>query len=91
MRRREFVTAICGAALVWPFEASSQNARRIPVVSVLWHADRERELANPFFHWFRDGFAEVSSRGYVGITASTAVSTPCVLWLRCFGSFIWPA
>jgi putative tryptophan/tyrosine transport system substrate-binding protein len=57
MRRREFVGLVGGVAL-WPAIAAAQTGRRIPVVSVLWHGTEERELASPFYHWFREGFAE---------------------------------
>jgi len=59
MRRREFITHIGSAAAAWPVVARARQPGRIPVVSVLWHGTRERELSNPYFYWFREGFAEV--------------------------------
>jgi putative ABC transport system substrate-binding protein len=64
MQRREFFGLVGGAA-TWPLAARAQQPGKLPVVSVLWHGTREKELSNPFYHWFREGFSEVGYR--VGI------------------------
>jgi putative tryptophan/tyrosine transport system substrate-binding protein len=45
MRRREFITLIGGAAVVWPLAAGGQSTKKIPKVGVLWHAGSAEEEA----------------------------------------------
>jgi hypothetical protein len=44
MQRREFI-GLAGSAAVWPVVARAQKPTRVPVVGVLWHGTREKELA----------------------------------------------
>ena len=60
MKRREFITLL-GGAVAWPFEASAQNARRIPRIGVLWHAGSEEEEGS-YFPALIQGFKDF---GYV--------------------------
>lgn len=55
MRRREFIAAIGSAAVAWPVLAAAQT-RGAPVVSVLWHGTKEKEMSNPFLGWVVEGF-----------------------------------
>ena len=58
MRRREFITIVCGAAIVWPFAARAQQGQRTPLLGVLMAGlesapDNQKRLAA-----FRQGLAE---------------------------------
>src|SRR5437588_8065705 len=55
MQRREFIGLI-GVAAAWPVLVRAQQPGRIPVVSILWHGTKEKELANPFYRWLVQGF-----------------------------------
>ena len=53
MHRREFI-GLVGGAVAWPVVALPQG--KTPVVGILWPGTKEKELANPFYHWFVQGF-----------------------------------
>ena len=58
MRRREFITIVCGAAIVWPFAAGAQQGQRTPLLGVLMAGlesapDNQKRLAA-----FRHGLAD---------------------------------
>jgi putative ABC transport system substrate-binding protein len=60
MRRREFV-ALSASCLILPVLAKAQQARKVPVVGVLWHAEnaeKEKDFSTPL----RAGFSDL---GYV--------------------------
>jgi len=45
MRRREFITLLCGAAMVWPLTASAQQGEQTPCIGVLLgFAEDDQEL-----------------------------------------------
>ena len=60
MRRREFITLLCSAAL-WPLTARAQEKARIPKIGVLWHAGNAKE-EGPLFTALVEGFRNL---GYV--------------------------
>jgi putative ABC transport system substrate-binding protein len=58
MRRREFITFVGGAAIVWPIAAQAQHAERVPLLGVLMAglesaADNQKRVAA-----FRQGLAD---------------------------------
>jgi ABC-type uncharacterized transport system substrate-binding protein len=60
MRRRQFLSAVGGAA-TWPLAARAEQPKKRPVVGVLWHAESaEKEVA--FSRPLKQGFADL---GYV--------------------------
>ena len=44
MRRREFIATL-GSAAAWPLVTRAQQARKVPLIGVLWHARNEDEEA----------------------------------------------
>jgi putative ABC transport system substrate-binding protein len=60
MRRREFITALSGAA-AWPLVAQAQQSEKIPSVGVLWQTVNERE-ERIFLDALRQGLAD---HGYI--------------------------
>src|SRR4051812_13244145 len=66
MQRREFIGLIGGAA-AWPVLAQAQQSGRIPVVSILWHGTKEKELASPFYHWVVQGFENAGLKPGVNV------------------------
>jgi putative ABC transport system substrate-binding protein len=60
--RREFITIVGGAAVVWPLVARAQQSRnKIPVVGVLWHAGSAEE-EDVYFSVLRKAFNDL---GYI--------------------------
>jgi putative ABC transport system substrate-binding protein len=59
--RREFISALGGAAAVWPLAAGAQQSTKIPTVAYLWHAGRPEE-ESPYYGAVIEGFAKL---GYV--------------------------
>jgi putative tryptophan/tyrosine transport system substrate-binding protein len=70
MRRRELIITLGGVAatVAWPFVVRAQQPTRMPVVGVLWHGTREKELSNPFYHWVVQGFEDVGLKSGLNIT-----------------------
>jgi putative tryptophan/tyrosine transport system substrate-binding protein len=60
MKRRDFITLL-GAASAWPLAARAQQARRIPRIGVLWHADSPDEEGSNFTALVK-GFSDL---GYI--------------------------
>jgi putative ABC transport system substrate-binding protein len=60
MKRRELLVGL-GGALAAPQIAQAQQARKMPVVGVIWHTANEQSAA-PWFGYLRQAFADV---GYV--------------------------
>jgi putative tryptophan/tyrosine transport system substrate-binding protein len=63
MRRREFITALGGAAVTsaWPIAARAQQPRKIPRIGVLWHAGSAEE-EGPYFKGLIEGLTNL---GYI--------------------------
>jgi putative ABC transport system substrate-binding protein len=61
MRRREFL-GVLGGATALSFAAQAQQSSKIPLVGMLWHGSKEKELANPWHQNVHDDFA---SFGYI--------------------------
>ncbi|MFO1158441.1 MAG: ABC transporter substrate-binding protein [Reyranellaceae bacterium] len=66
MQRREFI-GLMGSAAVWPVVALAQQPGKIPVVSILWHGTKEKELAHPFYHWVVEGFESAGLKPGVNV------------------------
>src|SRR5436190_5728367 len=49
MRRREFITLLCGMATAWPLEARAQRPRKFPFVGVLVSASHPHPFADAFW------------------------------------------
>src|SRR5258708_31905144 len=59
MRRREFITFACGAAIAWPLAAHAQQAGRLPRVGVLVSASPPHPFAEAFWRGLRPlGYSE---------------------------------
>jgi putative ABC transport system substrate-binding protein len=69
MRRREFITGLCGAtaalpgtlSAAWPLRAHAESSGRLPRVGYLWHAGSPDE-ENPYYSAVVEGFARL---GYI--------------------------
>jgi len=63
MRRREFMTALGGAAATaaWPIAGRAQQTRKIPRIGVLWHAASAEE-EGPYFRGLIEGLTNL---GYI--------------------------
>jgi putative tryptophan/tyrosine transport system substrate-binding protein len=61
MRRREFITLLCGVAAVWPLATRTQSLGKMPRIGMLWHAGSADE-ESIYLAAFRQGLADV---GYV--------------------------
>src|SRR5215831_18361728 len=59
MRRREFITFACGAAIAWPPAARAQQSGRLPRVGVLVSASPPHPFADAFWRGLRPlGYSE---------------------------------
>src|SRR4029453_11884393 len=58
MRRREFITLLGGAAVIWPLAARGQKTARNPRIGVLWHAGSADEEGR-YFAGFIDGLRDL--------------------------------
>jgi putative tryptophan/tyrosine transport system substrate-binding protein len=58
MRRREFITLLGGAAVIWPLTARAQKTARIPRIGVLWHAGSAEEEGR-YFTGFIEGLRDL--------------------------------
>ena len=61
MHRREIITFLGGAALLWPLSAPAQQLKKVPRVGVLWHAGSAEE-EEVYLSALRKGFRDL---GYV--------------------------
>jgi putative tryptophan/tyrosine transport system substrate-binding protein len=61
MRRRDFIIFAGGLVPALPFASHAQDAKRIPVIGVLWHA-ADAEAEGPYFKALAEGFHDL---GYV--------------------------
>ena len=61
MQRREIITLLSGAALMWPLTALAQQVKRVPRVGVLWHAGSAEE-EEVYLNALRKGFRDL---GYI--------------------------
>jgi putative ABC transport system substrate-binding protein len=61
MQRREIITLLSGAALMWPLTARAQQVKRVPRVGVLWHAGSAEE-EEVYLNALRKGFRDL---GYI--------------------------
>jgi putative ABC transport system substrate-binding protein len=59
--RRQFLSALGGAAATWPLAANAQQANKVPHVGYLWHAANAEE-EGPYYKALLEGFARL---GYV--------------------------
>jgi hypothetical protein len=58
MRRREFITLLGGAAVIWPLAARAQKTARMPRIGVLWHAGSAEEEGR-YFTGFMEGLRDL--------------------------------
>jgi putative ABC transport system substrate-binding protein len=61
MRRREFITLVCGATAAWLRFAHAEQDSKIPRVAYLWHAGSPQQ-EDPYYRAVVQGFAKL---GYV--------------------------
>ena len=58
MQRREFITLLGGAAVIWPLPARAQKTARNPRIGVLWHAGSAEEEGR-YFTGFIEGLRDL--------------------------------
>ena len=59
MRRRDFITLIGGAAIVWPLAARAQHVRKLPYIGVLVSASPPHPFADAFWRGLHSlGYSE---------------------------------
>lgn len=65
--RRQLLQSFGAASFASCAPAHSQTKQGLPLVAILWHGSKDRELANPFFGWVMEGFEAVGLKPNVTI------------------------
>jgi putative ABC transport system substrate-binding protein len=61
MNRRQFISFVGSATVVWPLETRAQRASKMPIIGVLWHAANEEE-EGIYLTSLRQGFQDLGYR-----------------------------
>ena len=78
MRRREFISLLCGTATAWPLDAPAQQAERVRRIGVIMGFSAEEEVWQAYLATFRGRLQELAGQAgkICGLTTASWATAP---------------